>query len=360
MSLERDNERIEALRARNVARTNRFLDARRRTIGLDVDALDHQMQERRARKEREEMVAAEEFIRNENLYKQVALQEADERRLRKEEFTRLRREWLEQTRVKARKEQDEKEFIQLGVDCDACGISSVQKMAGEDPDKTNRTLRQQQQMCAWTEQHSKELRARKDAEDADMSNYWSYLQRLIAKQTELSEEEQATRKALNLTIEEENRRMAAERAEDVAKWKDGEEEANAAELRFRDHFLCKEEVDADGNIPCPQSFRGFTRKQKAEVLQGNAEVCAEMLRRAETEREYEAEWYLHQERMRAVMEQQHQEEHRRMKEAQAELFKERQKQHLQFQERDLMDRHASFGKIDYTHGMYAGFGKSCR
>ena len=27
--------------------------------------------------------------------------------------------------------------------------------------------------------------------------------------------------------------MAAERAEDVAKWKDGEEEANAAELRFR-------------------------------------------------------------------------------------------------------------------------------
>ena len=48
--------------------------------------------------------------------------------------------------VKARKEQDEKEFIQLGVDCDACGISSVQKMAGEDPDKTNRTLRQQQQV----------------------------------------------------------------------------------------------------------------------------------------------------------------------------------------------------------------------
>ena len=45
------------------------------------------------------MVAAEEFTRNENLYKQVALQEADERRLRKEEFTRLRREWLEQTRV---------------------------------------------------------------------------------------------------------------------------------------------------------------------------------------------------------------------------------------------------------------------
>ena len=56
MSLERDNERIEALRARNVARTNRFLDARRRTIGLDVDALDHQMQERRARKEREEVI----------------------------------------------------------------------------------------------------------------------------------------------------------------------------------------------------------------------------------------------------------------------------------------------------------------
>lgn len=46
-------ERIEGKRARNVARTARYLDARLRTIGLDTDALDQQMREQRAREERE-------------------------------------------------------------------------------------------------------------------------------------------------------------------------------------------------------------------------------------------------------------------------------------------------------------------
>lgn len=55
MSLEKENERIEGMRARNVARTNRFLDARLRTIGLDTDALDEQMRQRRAREEGEKV-----------------------------------------------------------------------------------------------------------------------------------------------------------------------------------------------------------------------------------------------------------------------------------------------------------------
>lgn len=46
-------QRIEGKRARDVARTARYLDARLRTIGLDTDALDKQIQEQRARKERE-------------------------------------------------------------------------------------------------------------------------------------------------------------------------------------------------------------------------------------------------------------------------------------------------------------------
>lgn len=53
MSLEKEMQRIEGKRARDVARTARYLDARLRTIGLDTDALDEQIREQRARKERE-------------------------------------------------------------------------------------------------------------------------------------------------------------------------------------------------------------------------------------------------------------------------------------------------------------------
>lgn len=55
MSLDRDKERIDAARARNVARANRFLNARQRTIGLDIDVLDQQMRDRRAREEKEKV-----------------------------------------------------------------------------------------------------------------------------------------------------------------------------------------------------------------------------------------------------------------------------------------------------------------
>lgn len=52
-SMERDMERVEGMRARNVARTSRFLDARLRTIGIDTEGLDEQVRERRAQAERE-------------------------------------------------------------------------------------------------------------------------------------------------------------------------------------------------------------------------------------------------------------------------------------------------------------------
>lgn len=50
VSLEKDQERIRGKRERNVARTNRFLDARLRTIGLDTEGLDRQLRERAAQR----------------------------------------------------------------------------------------------------------------------------------------------------------------------------------------------------------------------------------------------------------------------------------------------------------------------
>lgn len=45
------------------------------------------------------MAAANEFRRNENLYRQVALQEAEDKRLRDEEFAQLKREWIAKMEV---------------------------------------------------------------------------------------------------------------------------------------------------------------------------------------------------------------------------------------------------------------------
>lgn len=46
-----------------------------------------------------QMALKEEFERNEDVYKHVAMQEAEERRLRDEELERMRLQWLEQMKV---------------------------------------------------------------------------------------------------------------------------------------------------------------------------------------------------------------------------------------------------------------------
>lgn len=46
-----------------------------------------------------QMALKEEFERNENVYKHVEMQEAEERRLRDDELERMRLQWLEQMRV---------------------------------------------------------------------------------------------------------------------------------------------------------------------------------------------------------------------------------------------------------------------
>lgn len=47
----------------------------------------------------DQMALKEELDRNENVFKHVAIQEAEERRLRDEELERMRLHWLEQMKV---------------------------------------------------------------------------------------------------------------------------------------------------------------------------------------------------------------------------------------------------------------------
>ncbi|CAM9644672.1 unnamed protein product [Ectocarpus fasciculatus] len=357
LSLEKEMQRIEDKRSRNVARTARYLDARLRTIGLDTDALDQQMREQRDRKERERMALKEEFDRNENVYKHVAAQEAEERRLRDQELERMRLEWLEQMKFKYDKEQREKDMIHAGVDFDKCGLSAVQTMGGEDPDRLNRTAQQQAQMRAWSTQLANERLERETLADQEMADYWAYLERVSQRQGELSEEEEAARKALNLQIKDENRRRALERAEEMARQKDLEDQANADELRFRNEFLREDEGEGGSTNAL---FKGLSRKQKAELHQSNADMRAARLRKAELEREEEAAWFMQQEKMRVAMEQADREERLRVKELDEERLRELREQQLDLQQRNMRERNSRFGGIDYTHGIYAGFGKSCR
>ena len=58
--MEKENNRIKGIQARNQERLQRFLNARERTIGLNVQALDAQVEEKRRLKELEKEAAKRE------------------------------------------------------------------------------------------------------------------------------------------------------------------------------------------------------------------------------------------------------------------------------------------------------------
>lgn len=56
---------------------------------------------------------------------------------------------------KAEKEQREKDMIHAGVEFDKCGLSAVQTLEGEDPDKLSRTAQQHAQVTSCSSQRSR-------------------------------------------------------------------------------------------------------------------------------------------------------------------------------------------------------------
>jgi len=58
-SLDKEEKRILAMRARAQSRTERFLNARSRTIGVDVEGLNQQVEEKRQLREAERKADAD-------------------------------------------------------------------------------------------------------------------------------------------------------------------------------------------------------------------------------------------------------------------------------------------------------------
>ena len=90
-ALGKDQARINAMRARNEARRERFLNARQRAIGVDVDALDAQCAERAGAKAADAAEDAEHASRQAYVAQLVEQREMQEKALKTAEMHARRR-----------------------------------------------------------------------------------------------------------------------------------------------------------------------------------------------------------------------------------------------------------------------------
>lgn len=230
---DKEAARIAARRMRMADRTERFLDARSRTVGVPIDALDRQVAEKRRVEEakREEERAALEATRQ-----SVALARTleEETRAAKVRAAAAAASTLDsQIASKTIRDTADLEGWRRPVDAHMCiradrdargldpdprlGPSSAQIMDGEDPLREERLRMQRQQMAAWTVAASAEKAARRAAEQAaeraraeELASAVALAEELDAAAAEERRRRAAAAAAENIVAAEARRRAAAE------------------------------------------------------------------------------------------------------------------------------------------------------
>ncbi|CAM9294495.1 unnamed protein product [Chrysoparadoxa australica] len=363
--MEKDQARIDALRARNEKRLHRFLNARVRTIGVDKDALDQQVAEREAERERQRELELVEVERLEQMRIMLEQREMDEVSMRKEDMANIQAEWRQMIIDQEARGRARREEASAGVCFEECGLSSLQKFAGEDEAQKDRVLAQHAQMSQWSKQQVAEKRMMTQAEEEEKRNYFDYMQQVAALRAEIEAEDEMRRKKVSLLDEEvkdENRWMADEKKRAWEEQQRREQDREMEEVQHELESLREDPLAAyneTGRV-LRDAFKGFTPEQRMKILRENEILREEHVRQKEAEKQAEREMAIEYDRIRVLVEHAEEEGWEQRRQLEAERQEELRAQQHELAHRRLLENQDRFGGIYANHGIYAGFGKSCR
>ncbi|XP_067907368.1 RIB43A-like with coiled-coils protein 2 [Heterodontus francisci] len=315
-------------------RQNRIFTARLRTIGIDQQALDGQIKDRKIREEteaRKHLAYANDLIRHDQ-----AMCILDERH--KRDVKNLNKA-IDEFRICYQKPETHREFdlndpqalkkdfpARISDTDPRCTVSSIQKLPGEDLQQEERIRRQQKQIREWSLAQQKDLK--NALEDQKFANrlYDKYRIAQDQRACELQQMEEDTRRAVHVATKDFNRAQATESTTKRKLEKLQEQEDNSIEIANQLHSDLltenpKQAMSAFGpNRVIVHRWKGMTPDQLDEVTRKQKQQVQEKKRLEEEERQRNAEW----ERLRA-------------NDARAAVLLERQQQRVNRQLRKEMD-----------------------
>jgi len=215
----RESAAIDRRRIREQQRQSRIFNARVRTIGVDVQSLEEQVNERKWMEEQERRrheAFAQDMVRNDKVA--LLLQDRQENDIKELDQS------VNEFRLKHQRPEDRREFdiydpegkkkdkpARVSDDDPRCGVSSLQKFLGEDLNEDARKKLQQEQHREWIKQQMNE----KAQEEANLkqSNRLCDLKAIEVDQRakDLAQAEQDCRTAINLATKDYNLALARER-----------------------------------------------------------------------------------------------------------------------------------------------------
>ncbi|KAL8164350.1 UNVERIFIED_CONTAM: hypothetical protein K2H54_049612 [Gekko kuhli] len=280
---------IEARRNREKERQNRIFNARYRTLGVDVEGLKSQVEERKLREEAEKR-RDEAFDADRVQYDKIAQMLEDEEQQRKKQ---LNQELLEFRRQKqqpsTRREWDIHDPAAVRKGCPArvsdddprCGPSSLQRFAGEDPDGVARQKRlKEQRRRDLEEQRAEREKALADRKYADILEDKKRIE-LDLRALELADLEDECRRAKAMAVADFNRAQAAEATEQQRLAQQREQDDNNAEIyNHLTSDILTENPDVAKSVVgphrmVPYRWKGMTPEQLEAVRRTQKEQCKE-------------------------------------------------------------------------------------
>jgi len=266
-AMEKEAKKIALTRDRNKARLEKFMNARERTIGIDMDGLSKQIEGKKRLKELEKNLdnfAMSQQIKIANI---LEAREMDQRRLRAKENEGLLKEWA--LHAEARKNRNVRDLTP--IELDNCGPASLQCFSGEDFDKEERVRLQQIQMKKWINENIEEKKRQREAEKAEDDRYDQFMKYMTEVRGQTEDSEGGLRKQAEKVSLEINQRLAQQHKEKIAAEKAAIAAQNKLEVdtMMNDPLLCEDPTYVYNGSIRRDHFRGFSKGQLLQIAKEN-------------------------------------------------------------------------------------------
>ncbi|KAK9407650.1 RIB43A-like with coiled-coils protein 1 [Crotalus adamanteus] len=300
----REAAAIEARRNREKQRQSRIFNARYRTMGVDIEGLKRQVEERKLR-ENIEKLQEEAFDADRVQCDKIAqMLEEEEHQQKKhlcqdlvefherEQQPSMRREWDIHDPEAVRKGKP----ARVSNDDPRCGPSSMQSFSGEDLNATARQkLQKEQNKHALEKQRNEQNKKLADQKYADNLDDKKRIE-LDLRARELAQLEEECRRAKAVAVADFNRAQAAEVAEQQRLSQQRDQDDNYAEIHnhltgnllLEDPSVAKSLLGSNRVIT--DRWKGMSPEQLQAVWQMQKEQCRENQRLRQQESQREAEW----------------------------------------------------------------------
>ncbi|XP_017576530.1 RIB43A-like with coiled-coils protein 2 [Pygocentrus nattereri] len=218
---------LDRSRKRELQRQERIFNARARTVGIDTDALDHQVQEKRSKEEAEAKALKEHtdgLIRSDRTACVLERRQKKDGRLLEEAIVRFRQQF-QQPSLRREFDLNDPELLKKQD-----GVRILPGLTGEDLDSGERARRQREQLRDWSIQQQLELEQAKELQTLEDQQYDRSQLALDSRALELQKMEEEHKRAAAIAIKDFNQALAAGVMKRRESERHKEEENNQADV----------------------------------------------------------------------------------------------------------------------------------